>query len=117
MHHKSWRINGKGTAFVTGGRWHTKTISAHRSNQWIFDSRKAKNPHFGSSKNLIKVLLARLAIAHGLTGNKITTGTNQYRFIQTLLDGEALRIFDLKWTKLRHEDVATIILVMDHVVT
>ena len=67
-------------------------------------------------KNLIEVLRARLAIAQGLTENNITTVPNQYHFTRTFLDGEALRIFDLKWTKLRHEDVATIILVMDHVV-
>ena len=44
-------------------------------------------------------------------------GPNQYRFTQTFLDGEALRIFDLKLTELRHETAADIILVMDHVVT
>ena len=41
----------------------------------------------------------------------------QYRFTRTLLDGEALRIFDLKSTDFRHETVATLILVMDHVIT
>ena len=46
-------------------------------------------------KNLIKVLHARLAIEKRLTGNAITTGPNQYRFIRTFLDGEALRIFVL----------------------
>ena len=30
-------------------------------------------------KKLIEVLCARIAIAQGLTGNNITTGTNQYR--------------------------------------
>ena len=44
-------------------------------------------------------------------------GTNQYRFTQTFLDGEALHIFDLKSTELRHETVANLILVMNHVVT
>ena len=67
-------------------------------------------------KNLIGVLRARLAIAHGLTGNNITTGPNQYRFTQTFLDGEALRIFDLKLTELRHETVASLTLVMNHIV-
>ena len=47
-------------------------------------------------KNLIEVLHARLAIGQGLTGNNTTTGTNQYRFTRTFLDGEVLRIFDLK---------------------
>ena len=45
-------------------------------------------------KNLIEFLHARLEISQGLTGNNITTGTNQYRFTQTFLDGEALRFFD-----------------------
>ena len=49
-------------------------------------------------KNLIEVLRARLAIAQGLTGNNITTVLNQYYFTQTFLDGESLRIFDLKST-------------------
>ena len=49
-------------------------------------------------KNLIEVLRARLAIKKGLTGNAITTGSNQYRFTRTFLDGEALRIFILKAT-------------------
>ena len=68
-------------------------------------------------KNLLEVLHARIAIAQGLTGNNITTAPNQYRLTETFLDGEALRIFDLKSTKLRHETVANLISVMDHVVT
>ena len=67
-------------------------------------------------KNLIEVLRARLAIAQGLTGNNITTGPNHYRFTRTFIDGEALRIFDLKLTELRHETVANLNLVMNHVV-
>ena len=67
-------------------------------------------------KNLIEVLRAMLAIAEGLTGNNITTGPNQYRFTRTFLDREALLIFDLKSTELRHETVANIILLMNHVV-
>ena len=67
-------------------------------------------------KNLIKVLRARLKISQILTGNNTTTGSNQYRFTQTFLDGEALRIFDLKLTELCHETVANITLVMNHVV-
>ena len=67
-------------------------------------------------KNLIEVLRTRLAIAQGLTGNNITTGPNQYHFTQTFLDGESLRIFDLKSTELRHETVANLLLLMDHVV-
>ena len=49
-------------------------------------------------KNIIEVLCARLAIKKRISGNVITTGPNQYRFTRTFLDGEALRIFDLKST-------------------
>ena len=56
-------------------------------------------------KNLIEILCARLAIEKGITGNAITTGPNQYRFTRTFLDGEALRIFDLKSTELRQGTV------------
>ena len=58
----------------------------------------------------------RLAIAQGFTSNNITKGPNQYRFTRTFLDGEALRIFDLKSTELRHETVGNITLVTNHVV-
>ena len=68
-------------------------------------------------KNLIDVLRARLTIAQGLTGNNITTGTNQHHFTRIFLYGEALCIFDLKSTELRHETAANLILVMNHVVT
>ena len=68
-------------------------------------------------KNLIKVLCARLAIEKGLAGNAITTGPNQYRFTRTFLDGEALRIFDLKSTELVKEMVNNLKRVMNHVVT
>ena len=49
-------------------------------------------------KKLLGVLPARLTIDQGLTGKNITTGPNQYHFTQTLFDGEAIRIFDLKST-------------------
>ena len=68
-------------------------------------------------KNLIEVLRARLAISQVLTGYNITTGTNQYRFTRTFLDGEALHIFDLKSTELRHKTVANLIVVLNHAVT
>ena len=68
-------------------------------------------------KNLIEVLRARLAIEKGLAGNAITTGPNQYRFTRTFLDGEALRIFDLKSTEIVQETVNDIKIVMNHVVT
>ena len=68
-------------------------------------------------KNLIEVLRARLAIDQGLTGNSITTGPNQYRFTRIFVDGEALRIFDLESPELRHETVANLNLVINHVVT
>ena len=41
-------------------------------------------------KNLIEVLREILVIEKGITGNAITTGSNQYRFTITFLDGEAL---------------------------
>ena len=68
-------------------------------------------------KNLIEVLRARLTIGQGITGNNITTVPNQYRFTRTFLYGEALRIFDLKSTELRHKNVANLTIVMHHVVT
>ena len=67
-------------------------------------------------KNLIEVLRARLAIKKGLTCNAITTGPNQYRFTRTFLDGEALRIFDLKSTELIQETMNNLKIVMNHVV-
>ena len=67
-------------------------------------------------KYLLEVLRARIAISQGLTGNNITMVPNQYRFTQTFLDGKALRIFDLNPTELRHETVADLTLVMNHVV-
>ena len=68
-------------------------------------------------KNLIEVIRARLAISQGLTGNNITTGPNQYRFTITFLDGEALRIFDLRSTELCHETFDNLTLVMNNVVS
>ena len=68
-------------------------------------------------KNILEVLRARLAISQILTGKNITTGPNHYRFIQTFLDAEALRILDLNLTEFCHETVSNLILVMDHVVT
>ena len=68
-------------------------------------------------KNLIEVRRTRLAIEKGLTVKTITTGPNQYRFTSTFLDGEALRIFDLKATELAQERVANFKIVTNHVVT
>ena len=68
-------------------------------------------------KNLIEVLRARLTIVQGLNGNNTKMGPNQYRSTRTFLYGEALRIFDLKLTELRHETVANLIVVTNHVVT
>ena len=70
----------------------------------------------GHPKNLIEVLCASLVISQGLYGNNITMGPNQYRFNRTFLDGEALRIFDLEWTELRHETVANLIVLINNVV-
>ena len=72
---------------------------------------------FDHPKNLLEVLRTRLPIYQGLTGNNIKTGPKQYRFTWNFLYGEALRIFDLKSTELRHKTVANLILVMDHVIT
>ena len=68
-------------------------------------------------KNLLDVLCARLAISQGLTYNNITTGPNQYQFMQTFLNGWPLCVFDLKAMELRHEMVTNLVLVMEHVVT
>ena len=68
-------------------------------------------------KNIIEVLRAILSIEKGLVGNTITTGPNQYRFTRTFLDGEALRILDLKLTELRQETVPNFKTVMNHVDT
>ena len=68
-------------------------------------------------KNIIKVFHARLVIEKGLARNAITTGPNQYRFTRTFLDGEALRIFDLKATELVQETVNNLKIVINHVVT
>ena len=59
-------------------------------------------------KNLIEVFQAQLAIEKGLLGNAITTGPNKYRFTKTFLDGEALRIFDLKATELVQKTAANL---------
>ena len=68
-------------------------------------------------KNLIEVLRARLAIKKGITGNNITTVPNRYRFTRNILDGEALRIFDLKSTELLQETFPNHKIIMNHVVT
>ena len=68
-------------------------------------------------KNTIEVLRVRLAIEKGLASNAITTGPNQYRFIRNFLDGEALRIFDLKATEIVQETVPNFKIVMNHVVS
>ena len=77
---------------------------------------KQKTHVLNHPKKLIEVLRARLAIAQVLTENNITMGRNQYRFNQTFLDGEVLRIFDLKSTEFRHKTVANLIIVINHVV-
>ena len=67
-------------------------------------------------KNLIEVLRAQLAIEKGLIGNAITTGPNQSRITRTFLEGEALRIFDLKATELVQETADNLKILMNHVV-
>ena len=115
--HKSWRLNNKGTASVTGRRWLCKLLVCTDPTNEDSTRVKQKIRILDHPKNLLDVPCARLKIDQGLTGNNITMGPNQYRFTQTFLDGEVLRIFDLKSTELRHETVFNLILVMDHVVT
>ena len=80
-------------------------------------TRVKRNIHIlDNPNNLLEVIRARIDISQGLTGNKITTGPNQYHLTRTFLDGEALRIFDFKSTELGHKNVSDLILVMDHVV-
>ena len=50
-------------------------------------------------------------------GNAITTGTNAWCFTRTFLEGEALRIFDLKAAELGQETVDNLKTVFNHVVT
>ena len=52
-----------------------------------------------------------------MAGNTITKRPNKYFFTRTFLDGEALRIFDLKSTELVQEKVNNLKIVMKHVVT
>ena len=68
-------------------------------------------------KNLIEVLRARLAIEKGLIGNAITIGPNRFCFTRTFLEGEALRIFNLKATELGQETAANLKNVLNHVVS
>ena len=97
------------------GAIHQLSVLTH---PWNKDSTRIKQKIriLDHPTNLIEVLRARLTIAQGLTGSNITMGPNQYRSTRTFLDGEALHIFDLKLTELRHETVANINLVMNHVV-
>ena len=59
-------------------------------------------------KNLIEVLWARLSIEKVLIGNATTTGRNKFCFTRTFLEGEALRIFNLKATELGQETAANL---------
>ena len=68
-------------------------------------------------KNLIEVLRARLAIEKDLLGNSITTGPNKFCFTRTFLEGEALRIFNLKATELGQETAANLKTVLNHIVS
>ena len=65
----------------------------------------------------MEVLRDRLAIEKGLIGNAITTSPNGFCFTRTFLDGEALRIFNLKATELGQETVLNLKTVFNHVVT
>ena len=58
-----------------------------------------------------------MAIEKGLIGNAITTGPNGFCFTRTFLEGEALRIFDLKAAELGQETAANLKTVFNHVVS
>ena len=47
-----------------------------------------------------------MAIEKGLIGNAIKNGPNGFCFTKTFLEGEALRIFDLKAAELGQETAA-----------
>ena len=100
---------------LEGGAIHELSVLADPANE---DSTRIKQKIriLDHPKNLIEVLSAWLAIGQGLTGNNITTGPNQYRFTRNFLNWEALQIFDLKSTELRHKTVANLIIIMNHVV-
>ena len=49
-----------------------------------------------------------MAIKKGLIGNSITTVPNGFCFTRTFLEGEALRIFDLKAAELGQEMVVNL---------
>ena len=68
-------------------------------------------------KNLMEVLRARMAIEKGLIGNAIKNGPNGFCFTKTFLEGEALRIFDLKAAELGQETAANLKLAFNHVVS
>ena len=100
---------------LEGGSMRDLSVIADPANE---DSTKIKRNIriLDHPKTLIEVLRARLVIVQGLTGNNITMGPSQYRFTRTFLAGEALCIFDLKSIGLRHENVANLTIVMNHVV-
>ena len=67
-------------------------------------------------KNLMEVLRARVAIEKGLIGNAINNGPNGFCFTRSFLDGEALRIFELKAQELGHQTAGNLKLAFNHVV-
>ena len=98
------------------GAIHELSVLADPSNEHSTKI-KRKIHILGHPKNLIEVLRAGLAIERGLIGNAITTGPNKYRFTRTFLDGESLRIFDLKAAELVQETVHNLEILMNHVVS
>jgi hypothetical protein len=66
--------------------------------------------------NVLEVLKTRQAIREGLTGNAITTGPNQYRYVRVFLEGEALRVFNEHSTRLGTETVPNLETVLNELV-
>ena len=77
---KYQRLNGKGTSIVTRGRWNSRAVSAHRSDQWGLNSHQAKNPHFGSSKKPDRGSTRKALDCPGLNWEKHHNGTQPVPF-------------------------------------
>ena len=65
----------------------------------------------------MEVLRARMTIETGLIGNASKNVPNGFCFTRTFLEGEALRIFDLKASELGQETAANLKTVFNHVVS
>ena len=81
---KSRRLNGKGNALVTRGRWHARTVSAQRSNKWGFNSRQAENSHFGSSEKNYRGSTRKASDCLGFNWEQHYNGTEPVPFYPNL---------------------------------